>query len=300
MTRPAAMSVADAVIRMAPGGSGAAVVAPRRIAWVEGPDAQALLQGLLTADIAALPVGGATESLVLDARGHLLARMSVMRDESEAFTLLLDPPPAPDGVAQVIAHHVSEDAAVMGPEEVHVLVVGGAAIATLRAGNDPVVPGVVPGTVEVITDDPHALAARAGVPLAPPDVLEVLRISAGVPRIGVDTGDKTLVQEAGLEGAVSFDKGCYLGQETVARLHYRGHPNRRLSRIAVAGPVTPGSEVLMDDGTVVGQVTSAIDVPGTGWVALAMVRREAWGTPGVSVSGTPGTLLLPGPRHVRS
>ena len=72
-----------------------AVVAARRIAWVEGPDAEALLHGLLTADVLAIPVGGGTPSLVLDTQGHLVARIHVHRDAPDAFTLLLDPAPAP-------------------------------------------------------------------------------------------------------------------------------------------------------------------------------------------------------------
>lgn len=253
-----------------------AVVAPRRIAWVEGPDAQALLHGLLTADVAAIPVGGGAPSLILDAHGHVVARMHVHRDGPDAFTLLLDPPPAPDGMAVIAAHHVSEDAEVIGPEPVEVLVVTGTA-----PDGDIVAPGAIPGTTEVLADDPAALAASLGLALSPPDALEPLRIAAGVPAIGVDTGEKTLVQEAGLDGAVSFDKGCYLGQETVARLHYRGHANRRLCRIALDAAVAPGTPLTSGD-VAAGTITSVAEVPGEGWMGLAMVRREV--PDGASVS----------------
>ena len=245
-----------------------AVVAPRRIAWVEGPDAEALLHGLLTADVQAIPVGGGAPSLILDAQGHVVARMHVHRDAADAFTLLLDPEPAPDGVAVISAHHVSEDAEVIGPEPVHVLVVTGD-----PPDGDIVAPGAIPGTTEVLVDDPTALASALGRDLSPVDALEPLRIAAGIPAIGVDTGEKTLVQEAGLDAAVSFDKGCYLGQETVARLHYRGHANRRLCRIALDGPLAPGMPLTAGE-VAAGTVTSAADVPGEGWMALAMVRRE--------------------------
>lgn len=245
-----------------------AVVAARRIAWVEGPDAEALLHGLLTADVQAIPVGGGAPSLILDAQGHVVARMHVHRDAADAFTLLLDPAPAPDGVAVITAHHVSEDAEVIGPEPVEVLVVTGAV-----PEGDIVAAGSIPGTIEVVTDDPAALAASAGIDLSPPEALEPLRIAAGIPAIGVDTGAKTLVQEAGLDDAVSYDKGCYLGQETVARLHYRGHANRRLCRIALDGPLATGTELAAGD-VAAGTITSVADVPGEGWMALAMVRRE--------------------------
>jgi len=245
-----------------------AVVAARRIAWVEGPDAEALLHGLLTADVQAIPVGGGAPSLILDAQGHVVARMHVHRDAPDAFTLLLDPAPAPDGVAVITAHHVSEDAEVIGPEPVEVLVITGDA-----PGDDVAVPGAIPGTTEVLADDPVALAASLGLTLSPADALEPLRIAAGIPAIGIDTGAKTLVQEAGLDDAVSYDKGCYLGQETVARLHYRGHANRRLCRIALDAPLPTGTDLTSGD-VAAGTLTSAAEVPGEGWMALAMVRRE--------------------------
>ncbi len=245
-----------------------AVVAARRIAWVEGPDAEALLHGLLTADVLAIPVGGGTPSLVLDTQGHLVARIHVHRDAPDAFTLLLDPAPAPDGMAVIAAHHVSEDAEVMGPEDVAVLVITGPA-----PDADLVVPGAIPGTTELVTDDPVGLAAELGLALAPPEFLEAMRIAAGIPAIGVDTGATTLVQESGLDDLVSFDKGCYLGQETVARLHYRGHANRRLARIALDAPVPVGTTFSARDSAG-GTATSVSPLPDATWMALAMVRRE--------------------------
>jgi len=245
-----------------------AVVAARRIAWVEGPDAEALLHGLLTADVQAIPVGGGAPSLILDSQGHVVARMHVHRDAADAFTLLLDPAPAPDGVAVITAHHVSEDAEVIGPESVEVLVVTGN-----TTGDDIAVPGAIPGTTEVLADDPVALAGSLGLVLSPVEALEPLRVAAGIPAIGIDTGAKTLVQEAGLDAAVSYEKGCYLGQETVARLHYRGHANRRLCRIALDAPLPTGTDLTSGD-VAAGTLTSAAEVPGEGWMALAMVRRE--------------------------
>ena len=267
------------------------VVAPRRIAWVEGPDATALLHGLLTADVAAIPVGGGAWSLVLDARGHVVARMYVQRAAPDAFTLVLDPAPAPDGVAVIEAHHVSEDAEVLGPEPAEALVT----TASPPPAGAEWFPGAIPGTHEAITDDPAALAAGLGLELSDPSALEPLRVAAGVPVIGTDTNERTLVQEAGLADAVSFDKGCYLGQETVARLHYRGHANRRLCRIALDGPVPAGSDLMAGEVTA-GTLTSVAQVPGTGWLGLAMVRREvADGAPVTAPDGTTGTVLGEGP-----
>lgn len=269
-----------------------AVVRPRRIAWVEGPDARALLHGLLTADVGALEVGQALRSLVLTTHGHVVAGMAVAREGDEAFTLLLDPAPAPDGVAVITAHHVSEDAEVLGPEDAQVLVATDDLAATLEGSGDLTVPGAIPGTIEVLADDPTALAATLGIALAPESALEALRVDLCAPAIGIDTGDRTLVQEALLDDAVSYDKGCYLGQETVARLHYRGHPNRRLVRIGLDAPVQPGTEVVGDSGPA-GTVTSVADVPGRGWTALALVRREVPDGTSVDVGGTSGRVLPP-------
>jgi folate-binding protein YgfZ len=268
-----------------------AVVRPRRIAWVEGPDAAALLQGLLTADIEAIAVGSAVRSLVLTTRGHVGASMAVARDGDDAFTLVLDPPPAPDGMEVITAHHVSEDAEVIGPEEAQVLVATDDLTDALEGSGDLVVPGQVPGTIEVVADDPAALAAARGIALSPDAALEALRIARGAPAIGVDTGERTLVQEARLDDAVSFTKGCYLGQETVARLHYRGHPNRRLARVALDGPVPVGTSITGPGEIAAGEVTSVADVPDMGWVALAVVRREVPDGAPVQVAGTAGRVL---------
>ena len=271
-----------------------AVVRPRRIAWVEGPDAAQLLHGLLTADIQGMPVGGAVRSLVLTTHGHVVARMAVAREDEQAFTLLLDPPPARDGVEVIAAHHVSEDAEVLGPEDARVLVATDDLADALAGAGDLLVPGAIPGTIEVLADDPAAIAAERGVALSDDALLEALRVRRGAPEVGVDTGERTLVQEALLDDAVSFDKGCYLGQETVARLHYRGHPNRRLARIALAGPVEPGAAIDGGGGgAMAGQVTTVASVPGEGWMALAMVRREVPDGADVTVAGVPGRVLPP-------
>ncbi|MCI0370101.1 MAG: aminomethyl transferase family protein [candidate division NC10 bacterium] len=114
---------------------------------------------------------------------------------------------------------------------------------------------------------------------------ETVRVEAGTPWYGLDFDENNLPQEAGLETtAISFSKGCYIGQETVARIHFRGHVNRRLTGLAVQGEVLParGSRVLKGEAEV-GRVTSAVRSPARGApVALAMLRREA-GEPGTSL-----------------
>jgi tRNA-modifying protein YgfZ len=104
---------------------------------------------------------------------------------------------------------------------------------------------------------------------------EIVRVESGRPRYGVDLDDSAIPQEAGLnERAVSFTKGCYVGQETVARLHYRGKPNRHLRGLRLSEPVEKGSELRLGERTV-GHLGSSVVSPTLGPVALALVRREA-------------------------
>jgi folate-binding protein YgfZ len=104
---------------------------------------------------------------------------------------------------------------------------------------------------------------------------EIVRVEQGRPRYGIDLDDSTIPQEAGLnERAVSFTKGCYVGQETVARLHYRGKPNRHLRGLRLSEPLPPGAELQFGERTV-GTLTSSVLSPTFGPVGLALVRREA-------------------------
>ncbi len=104
---------------------------------------------------------------------------------------------------------------------------------------------------------------------------ECVRIEHGRPRYGIDLDDSVIPQEAGLnERTVSFTKGCYVGQETVARLHYKGKPNRHLRGLALSAPAAPGAELRLGE-RVVGRLTSSAVSPRLGPIGLALVRREA-------------------------
>jgi folate-binding protein YgfZ len=108
------------------------------------------------------------------------------------------------------------------------------------------------------------------------------RVETGRPRYGIDLDDTVIPQEAGLNArAVSFTKGCYVGQETVARLHYRGKPNRHLRGLRLDSAAGTGDEIAFE-GRTVGRVGSIADSPELGHLALALVRREA--PPGASVA----------------
>jgi len=130
-----------------------------------------------------------------------------------------------------------------------------------------------------------ALAAAGAVPVSEV-AAEVVRVERGRPRYGVDLDDSVIPQEAGLnERAVSFTKGCYLGQETVARLYYKGKPNRHLRGLRLSGPVPMGTQLLLG-GREVGRVGSSVLSPRLGPIALAIVRREA--SPGDTLAAGDG------------
>jgi tRNA-modifying protein YgfZ len=133
-----------------------------------------------------------------------------------------------------------------------------------------------------------ALLERGAAPVSE-EAAECLRIEAGRPRYGIDLDDSVIPQEAGLnERAVSFSKGCYVGQETVARLHYRGKPNRHLRGLRMSEPPSAGAELRLGE-RVVGHLASRAVSPRLGPIALALVRREAEPGAVIEVGGAGAT-----------
>jgi folate-binding protein YgfZ len=127
----------------------------------------------------------------------------------------------------------------------------------------------------------EALLARGATAVTEP-AAECVRIESGRPRYSVDIDETTIPQEAALnERAVSFTKGCYVGQETVARLHWKGKPNRHLRGLRLSAPASTGEELRLGERTV-GHVGSVALSPEHGLIALALVRREA--EPGAHVA----------------
>lgn len=113
------------------------------------------------------------------------------------------------------------------------------------------------------------------------------RVEAGRPAMGIDMDENTIPQEANLDtlGAISFEKGCYTGQETVARIHFRGHVNRRLRGLLGDAPMSQGAEVTDASGKVVGDVRSSVISPALGPIAMTMLRREVVDGDLVTVAG---------------
>jgi folate-binding protein YgfZ len=131
--------------------------------------------------------------------------------------------------------------------------------------------------VDVIcaADDAEGVRQALGVEAVSEEAAECLRIESGRPRLGLDMDGETMPQEAGInERAVDFEKGCYVGQETVARLHWKGKPNRHLRGLRLAQPAERGEEIKLGE-KVVGHVRSTCVSPTLGPIALALVRREA-------------------------
>lgn len=136
----------------------------------------------------------------------------------------------------------------------------------------------------------HDALCAAGAEPVGEAAAEVVRIEEGRPRYGVELDETVIPQEAGLnERAVSFTKGCYVGQETVARLHYRGRPNRHLRGLRLAGAAAPGAELMLGD-RIVGRLGSFAVSPALGPIGLALVRREAQA----------GAVLAAGPDGARA
>jgi tRNA-modifying protein YgfZ len=225
----------------------------REYIGVAGPDAAEYLQRMVSNDVAALQVGDACPALLLTAKARLIAPLVVWRRGDDDF-LLLTEPGLGEPVRSLLARmRLRARCEIEAESHTSALVFGGEGIAT-----------DFPGAVEVLDTKLE--------PTLDADEVERRRIEAGVPRWGRELDDRVLPAEAGLDAThISFSKGCYPGQEPVARLHYRGHPNRSL-RVLELRDVPAYDTELVHDGKVVGRVTSAARREDGSVVALAYVR----------------------------
>jgi tRNA-modifying protein YgfZ len=230
-------------------------IRPRAFVRVSGPDAETYLQRMVSNDVEALAVGQSCEALLLTPKGRVLAPMRVLRRGDEDFLLLTEPEAAEQLRAELLRMRFAAKVEIEPEEHRSYLLLGGV------NGGVPNADYGVPAA-EVLDADPPPLPALTE------EELEALRIEAGKPRFGKEIDDSILPAEAGLDQThISFTKGCFPGQEPVARLHYRGHPNRRL-RVLEAEDARPGAELVWE-GKVVGRVTSAVS-----GLALGYVRDE--------------------------
>ena len=269
---------------------------------VRGSEAADFLQGQVSNDVEALEPGQGCYATILNAKGKLRTDLRILRgddlgaDAAEPATsagwFFLDTEP----IGYAVLRHMLETYS-LGRDVQHedltatralVSLVGPGARAALDLQPPEEEHSFVRGEhgLYVSTDVGIDVIGEPGLDLGVPEVsqevAECVRIESGRPRLGHDMDAETMPQEAGInERAVSFTKGCYVGQETVARLHYRGKPNRHLRGLRLPEPVERGTDIVLGD-KVVGRVASTCVSPRFGPIALALVRREA--EPGASVS----------------
>ena len=257
--------------------------------WAVGPDAVTFLQGIITQDVQKMAVGEVARSFLLGPRGKLQALLWVLRGE-DRVGLVTDGQRLDETLAELSRWRIRVEVEFEIEERETFEVLGSLGdlgsddgwidedgVLVVELGSGPIRRRLVAGkTAEELT----ALGMR---PVGQ-TVATITRIETGEPRMGIDVDERTIPQETGLVAAsVSFTKGCYLGQELVARIDTRGHVNRHLRAVRLVDAVIPpvGAEVRMGDATI-GVITSvgeslAIRAP----LAMALIRREA--EPGAEV-----------------
>jgi glycine cleavage system T protein len=291
---------------------------------VRGADRVRFLQGMVTNDVKAVAPGQGTYAALLNAQGHLLADLRVYRDE-EAFLIDSDAD-LRDKILATLNHYVIMDQvefepldffalAFQGPRSrallektlhIDIPAMKGFEHFTTNYGGSParVVCASATGEegYEVWAPGKGILAIwGAACGQAPTydmlpcgtEALEILRIEAGIPRYGAELDEDTLLLEAGLLNAVSFTKGCYVGQEIVERIRTQGHVNWKLvGLVSDAAQLPQAGEKLLAEGKEIGEVTSACFSPHLHKdIALAYLRREV-ADPGVKLVLASGAHAL--------
>jgi tRNA-modifying protein YgfZ len=242
---------------------------------ISGPEAAEFLERMVSNEVVSLEPGEARTALLLTPKSRIVAPLRVVREGTESFLLITEA-----ALAETVASTLLR-ARFAAKCEIEVKPYRG--YLQLGAGE-----GIRNEDYGVEAFESWAVEKRDAA--EPDEQLERLRIEAGTPVWGRELDETILPAEAGLDDThVSFTKGCYPGQEPIARLHYRGRPNRRLRVIEIAD-ARPGDEILFGDKTV-GRVTSA--VPG---LALGYVRREVDDDAELEIGGAEARLHLPSPR----
>jgi tRNA-modifying protein YgfZ len=275
-----------------------------------GERAAEMVAGLVTNDVTGLPPGQGCYAAALTAKGKIVADVRVFVEEG---SVLVDAPPrAADAWAAMvkkfvnprIAQHIDEsstlrDIGIFGVNARHVAsaVTGVPAPALTALAPYSHVTVEIHGARVMVANVPDLgvegfelmipaeqfstfwqRATDAGAVPAGLDAWEIARVEAGRPEWGIDMDDTTIPQEANFDdlNAISYTKGCYVGQETVARVHFRGHVNKHLRGVRAPGvdPVPRGATLHDESGDAVGDVRSAVRSPMLGGIGLAMVRRE--------------------------
>jgi folate-binding protein YgfZ len=274
-----------------------AVERTRRVTNLSGRDAIEFLQGQVTNDVSALESGEGCYALLLNPKGRILADLRILIRAPEEVVLESEPQAMETLLSELTRYKIGRQVQLSpGAEEFAVISLIGPA-ASAAAGREPpsrehafIETQIGGADVLAVATDlgldlvyPTAAAEQVRESLAPTpfvgeNVAEILRIESGRPRFNLDMGPDNLPGELGLEErAISFTKGCYVGQEPVARMHHRGHPNRQLRGLRLSEPGSPGEPVTKkedDAGKEVGKIGSTCVSPAYGPIALALLRRE--------------------------
>ncbi|MEN0110501.1 MAG: hypothetical protein AAF805_07225 [Planctomycetota bacterium] len=251
-----------------------------------GPDAAKFLNGFCTNDVAKLAEGESCEAMFTDVKARVIAHAWVARIGEERFVSLLS-----SDRAETLAAHLDR---YLIRERVELTVLPSTPWKLCRASGDADVAVAIDAFGAGVVASPLAMTADAGGEPMAPDSFERIRIARGVPRDGVDVDERNLPQEVDRNDlAISFTKGCYLGQEPVARIDALGRVNWLLRGLRVAASPPARDAEIVIDGKRVGRVTSSAPLEGdaTASVALAYVRREHAAEGGVAeVAGASATI----------
>lgn len=250
-----------------PGGADRVSLEGWRVVTAEGPEARDFLHDLLTADVSSLEEGRSRRALLLTPTGRIRADLTVAAIGTEL--LLVQSPDQPDAIDDLLAPYVLSADVTLEDRSDDLRIVA------LPDADSP--PPEAPRWYA-----PSALGPGLDLVLEPADALDVggawdrteaARIAAGRARFPVDLTGRSLPNEAGLDRLIDVDKGCFLGQEAVAKVRNLGHPTHVVLSVAAGGPLHAGEDVLAG-GDPVGTVTGAASTPG-GWVGIVRVRWSA-------------------------
>ncbi len=272
---------------------------------LRGAEVRRWASGMLTNHVKSLPVGHANRQLGCDDRGRIqfVLRLAVVADD-ELLVMLEGGDPAAFLQRYQMVMMLDDIEAEPVEDAALVHVCGPGADLALGAAGLPVPhPGWArDGVVEALRHDrtglggvdlllPAGASPPAGLPEAPPALLDALRVRAGRAAWPVDGTDRSLAHELGLQAdACAFDKGCYVGQEVLNRLDVRGGVQKRLTGVRLEGPVAAGAAVVLGEDEV-GALTSLSDLDGE-WLGIGVLRKAAW-EPGtrVAVGGVAGEVV---------
>ena len=262
------------------------------ISVASGADARRWLHDLVTADVASLERFQARPSLLLSPTGRIRATFHVLGLERDF--LLAQAADQPASVGELLARYILSSNVILGPSSQRVFSIPAsrAALPGMSTGWRPAIQGdgidiLVEGAPDTLRDTRERLA-NAGLVPAHPDAVEALRIRRGIPRFPVDLDEDSLPAEADLEQTIDFTKGCFLGQESVAKVRNLGHPPRVVLALRSDQRTIAGEPVLSRDQEV-GAVTSTTPIP-EGSALLAWVR---WSAAGSELRTASGAVLRP-------